>query len=308
MKLPRTLAAAALAALLAACGPSESNGLSETAPEKELGDAISALTSTNGMSMNGMSMNGMSMNGMSMNGLTLTAMGTSAFKTWFNGNVALNAVTMKYTVRCALGTGKSYAWTNPTTGVKYTWAGGLGLAPGWTAGSAISVAEQQLVSACMAAHVNKFGLSVAIAIEGSTATGAPIAMDANELGSFPYREACFFGNLFNSDGIYAGIDHGNWGQYTSTFRGCVFDYSAIGTSRDCPPVVVAGVCDQICVKDSSQNGYLTCSYGGKTFKALATRIQVSAMSTCGDLRCDPAEKCGTGTSWNSCSWDCGACR
>jgi len=155
--------------------------------------------------------------------------------------------------------------------------------------------------------VNQFGISLPLAVEGKTAAGVDIPVASNELGTFPYREACYFGNVFTGAGIFAGIDHGSWGQQTSTFRGCVFDYGAIGTSRDCAPILVAGVCDQLCVKDASQIGYLTCTYGGRSYRALATRIQVSAMSTCGDLRCDPAEHCGTGSAWNSCRSDCGTC-
>ncbi len=305
--------ASALAALaLAACSDGAS-GLTETAAEPEYGEGLSAMVSSNGLganglSANGLSANGLSANGLSANGLSANGLSTTTFATWFNGNPALYATAMKYLVRCALPSSKTLVWTNARTGVKYTWTGGLGVAPGWAAGTRITTAEQQVMTACLAAHVNQFGVSVPLAVEGQNALGATIPLDANELGTFPYREACFFGNLFTGEGIYGAIDHGDWGQWTSTFRGCVFDYSAIGTTRDCPPIKVAGVCDQLCVKDASQNGYLTCTYGGKTYRALATRIQVSAMSTCGDLRCDPAERCGTGTAWNNCKGDCGTCR
>jgi len=303
----------ALAALLLAGCSDGSSGFTETAGEPEFADGLSAMVGTNGLSANGLSgnglsANGLSANGLSANGLSANGLATAAFATWFNTNRTAYAAAMKYLVRCALPASKSLAWTNPQTGVAYTWQGGLGVAPGWAAGAKVTTAEQQVVTACLAAHVNQFGASVPLAVEGKTALGVDIPLEANELGTFPYREACFFGNLFTGEGIYGAIDHGNWGQWTSTFRGCVFDYSAIGTTRDCPPIKVAGVCDQLCVKDASQNGYLTCTYGGKTFKALATRIQVSAMSTCGDLRCDPAEHCGTGSAWNNCKGDCGTCR
>jgi hypothetical protein len=308
-----TSIAAALALATAAGCSSPASGTIETAAEPAFKDAVSQLASgngmsANGMSVNGMSVNGMSVNGMSVNGFTPVAFATGAFGSWFNGDVATRSVLMKYLVRCALATGRSYTWTNPSTRVAYTWAGSLGLAPGWTSGAPISKAEQELVSACLAAHVNEFGLAIDIAVEGTDATGATLLRSYDELWQYPNQEGCFFGNLFTGEGIFAGIDHGDWGPSNSTKRGCVFDYSAIGTARDCPPLRVVGVCNQLCQPNTEGTGYTTCTYGGKTFRALTTRIANSTLNFCGDGKCDPGERCGASYTYGACQWDCGPCK
>lgn len=292
-------------------------GRIETAPEPELGPAVAEVVSTNGMSANGMSANGMSANGMSANGmsangmsangLTAAALGAPAFGAWFNEAPATRAVFMKYLVRCAVPSGKPIVWRNPATRTTYVWLGDLGLAPGWTSGKPITTAEEEVLTACLAAHVNAYGLALPIAVEGADANGARTPVAPFELKLFPIREACFFGNLFTGEGVFAGIDHADWGTGVSTLRGCVFDYAAIGTARDCAPIQVVGVCDQLCQPDATGLGYTTCSAGGKSYRALATRIMTWETSTCGDGRCDAGERCGAGASWDACGTDCGAC-
>jgi len=306
-RLTRSAAAALAALTLAACGPGAGTPLT-TAGEKEFGDAVQALTSNNGMSVNGMSVNGMSVNGMSVNGLTSAALTTKEFKNWFNLLPPLNDVVMKYVVLCAAPSGSTYSFYSSTAKKTYTWYGNLGVAPGWVSGHAITSAEEQLVSACLAAHVNKFLLQIPIAIEGKAANGTSLPVLSGELAGYDVRESCFFGNLFNGDGIYAGIDHADWGSRWSSPRACAFAYASIGTDQDCPPIRIAGVCSQICTPAADGLSYDSCSYGGKTFKALATRIASTSRSYCGDGRCDPQERCGSGTSWNSCAPDCGTCQ
>jgi len=320
----RRFAPLAITLLLAGCGPAESPEVT-TADEKEFGQAIAALStgeSTNGMSANGMSANGMSANGMSANGmsangmsvnglaqsgLTATALGASAFRTWFEADPLLRSVTMKYLVRCAAPASRTFTFTSAVTGVTYSWPGNLGVAPGWVSGAPMSTAEQQLISACLAAHVNKFSLQIGIGVEGKAADGSALPMAAGELTTYALRESCFFGNLFTGEGIYAGIDHAAWGSRYSSPRACAFNYSSVGTDRDCSPIFVAGACSSLCKASADGISYDTCTVNGKTFRALTTRIATTTKSTCGDGRCDPQESCGTGTAWNDCALDCGAC-
>lgn len=313
-RLP-TLAAAALASLLAACGPAARPEVT-TAEEPEFGEVIDALSageSTNGMSQNGMSQNGMSQNGMSQNGLsvnglsqsglTAAALATDAFRLWFEADPRLRAVTMKYLVRCGAPATVTLSYTSAATGLTYAWPGNLGVAPSWSSGHAISTAEQQLLSACLAAHVNKFGLQIAIGVEGKDASGATLPMAPGELTTYSLRESCFFGNLFTGEGIFAGIDHAAWGSRYSSPRACAFSYASVGSDRDCAPIFVAGSCSSLCRPSADGVSYDTCTYAGKTFRALTTRIAPSTRSYCGDGRLDPQEVPGTGTAWNNCSLD-----
>jgi len=263
----------------------------------------------NGMSVNGMSVNGMSVNGMSVNGLTAAALGAPAFGDWFEAAPEMNEILMKYVVRCGAPADQSFSYTSPVTGQTLTWMGNLGLTPGWIEGQPISDVEQQLVSACLAAHVNKFGIEIPIAVEGLDAAGQPIARGPTELEDYPEREACFFGNVFTGEGLFSGIDHAYpWSAAQSSKRACAFDPASVGSDRDCPPILNAGECSQLCVPTADGIGWETCTVDGKTYRPLATRFGASALSTCGDGRCDPQERCGAGTSWDSCAADCGACQ
>jgi len=296
---------------LAACG----------ATPGELGEltASSALTSNNGLSMNGMSLNGMSMNGMSMNGMSMNGLGynaldvnglgtrgvgTNQFSGWFNNDAGLANQVMAYTVLCSYGLGSSLSWTNKANGITYTWLGNLGLAPVWASGKAIPVAEQQLVTACLAAHVNKFGVHLALSVRGYKSDGrTTIAVGATEAKLFSYDEACFFGNLFSGQGVYLGVDQTSTNQLITTPRGCAVE---AGNAGECPPMVHMGVCKDLCTRDSKTGLLKTCTANGVTFKPLTTFLQDADVYRCGDGVCqfteqpyDPATKTG-------CNIDCGS--
>jgi len=259
------------------------------------------------MSQNGMSQNGMSQNGMSQNGLSLTAFGTTAFKSWFNANPALSDMVMQYVAKCAAPLGTYYSWKNPSTGVTYSWYGLLGLAPAFAAGAAPTTAEQQVITACLAAHVNMYGVHVPIAVEGRTAKGVQIPIGSGELTTYSVREACFFGNLFNGDGVFGGPDHSSWNAKTSTARACVFDTAYKDTATQCPPIFQIGFCSSNCVEDATKTFYETCTYNGKTYKPLVTRIRPAEVYACGDGVCQFTESCGSGADWDNCKTDCGLC-
>src|SRR5512143_114790 len=156
-----------LAAVLAAgCGveelPSEEQGPEPRTQEQ-------AIREDNGLSLNGLSLNGLSLNGLSLNGLSLNGLSTTDFSNWFNSDPAGNEQLMRYIVLCAVPEGESRSFRNPTTGVLYTWSGWMGLAPSWSSGAPATVVEQQIVSACLAAHANNYGVHVPISLLGSSA-------------------------------------------------------------------------------------------------------------------------------------------
>jgi hypothetical protein len=301
----RTLALVALATCLAlGCGPAPSPA--ERAVSEQGLSGLNGL-SPNGLSMNGLSMNGLSMNGLSMNGLSMNGLSTSAFSTWFNKDVALGDLVMQYLVRCAVPAGQSRTFTNPTTHVAYTWAGAFGLAPGWAAGAAATTAEQQVITACVASHVNKFGVHISISVQGKGSTNVAIPLESNELTTYSVKEGCFFGNLFNGDGVFVGQDHAPWDQRYSSARACALDYT-YGPSPDCSPLVVVGDCASSCTLDASGNFYASCTYGGKCYKPITTRLRSQDIYRCGDGTCQFTEDCGWGSDWDSCRSDCGTCR
>jgi hypothetical protein len=292
--------------LLAGCGD-EIAGLSSDAGDPRLGSAIEMLAAGNGMSQNGMSQNGMSQNGMSQNGMSQNGFGTTAFRSWFNTNPQLGDMVMKYLAICAAPAGTSYGWTNPSTGITYTWAGSMGLAPGFAAGAAPTTAEQQVLTACLAAHVNKYGVQVPIAIEGRTATGVQIPIGVGELTTYSVREACFFGNVFSGQGVFVASDHSNWSSAYTTARACGFYSSTATVDTDCPPIARTDTCKKLCTSDASGTFYESCTWNGKTYKPLTTRLRPQEIYRCGDGVCQFTESCGSGGSWDNCKADCGVC-
>nr|WP_240359125.1 hypothetical protein [Pyxidicoccus trucidator] len=263
----------------------------------------------NGLSTNGLSTNGLSTNGLSTNGLSTNGLSTNGFSTWFNQNITNAAAVMKYVVKCAVPAGQTRTFTNPVTGVTYTWAGSLGLAPAWSSGSTATELEQEVVSACLAAHTNKYGINIPISVLGRTAQGNVIPYTTSELSKFNEKEACFFGNLFNGAGIYAANDQGYLNSSESTSRACGLSSSA--TSSECPPIVHMGMCSDLCELAGTSSDpkpyYLRCTYNGKHYRPIVTRIRSQEIYQCGDGVCQFTERCGTGTAYNSCRADCGTC-
>jgi len=300
-----------LAALLAVgsvgCGPAdEAMGM----PEVVLGTQVQEESGiiTNGIITNGIITNGIITNGIITNGLSNLTLGSGDFSTWFEQNAEKAPEFMEYVVRCAVPSGETRTYTNPTTGVSYTWPGGLGLAPGWASGKQATVAEQQVVTACIAAHANKYGLHITLAMLGQDAQGVPLTFTSSELSTYSEREACFFGNIFTGGAgvLYAANDRNYLRASESTPRAC--GLSSRSGSTDCPPITHVGHCGSYCTLDSTRTYYTSCTYNGVTYKPFTTRIRPADIYTCGDGVCQFTESCGTGSTYDSCAADCGACR
>jgi hypothetical protein len=294
--------------LAVGCAPEPEDPLEEAL----LGSAESALATGNSMTPNGLSLNGLSLNGLSLNGLTNASLASASFSSWFNSNPAdISDMVMRYLVHCAVPSGQSRTWTNPSTGRSYTWAGGIGLTPTWAGGAPSTEAEEQLITACLAAHVNKYGVSMHISLLGRTAQGVQLPIATGELETFKQKEATFYGNLFRNEGVYVCKDPQlKLNSSQSTLRACSLESQSVGGSTGCGPMVIWGTCggSNSCKPDSSKLYYSTCSYNGKAYKVLSARIRSQDVYTCGDGVCQVSESCGTGTTASSCLADCGPCR
>ncbi|WP_244227094.1 hypothetical protein [Corallococcus aberystwythensis] len=264
--------------------------------------------STNGLSTNGLSTNGLSTNGLSTNGLSTNGLAASSFTAWFNGNASVeySDMVMRYVVACALPAGQTRVWTHPTTGVTYSWPGRLGLATAWAQGAAATVAEQQRISACLAAHVNKYGVSVPISVRGRDSTGAAIPMASGEAADYPEKEACFFGNLFTGEGVFVGSDR-TLKKAESTPRGCALSAKNSGENTGCAPLQHVGSCSSICTRDATHTFWERCVINGVSYQPLTTQLRSQDIYTCGDGVCQLTESCGTGKTYDSCAADCSTC-
>ncbi len=278
---------------LSACGP-----MVEQDEREHLAEQARELNTLNGLSLNGLSLNGLSLNGLS----------TGQFGDWFQQEPTLHALVMKYVVLCAVPGGQSRSYTS-VTGQTWTWHGSLGLAPGWSQGAQPTLAEQRVVSACLAAHANKFGAEISISVQGLSATGVPIPLGNGELETFAEREGCFFGNLFNpNEGLYAGNDGRPLNRKESTARACALHMKWPSSTLECQPITrVEPNCSDICTLDASGTFYASCTYNGIVYPAITTRMLRSDIYTCGDGVCQVSERCGTGTNYDNCKLDCGTC-
>ena len=76
-------------------------------------------------------------------------------------------------------------------GARYTFPGSLGLAPQWKNG-ACDTNCQEIISACMMAHVNTTGRHINLYLD------SPVALGLGRQNAYPMQEGAFFGNIFAS--------------------------------------------------------------------------------------------------------------
>jgi hypothetical protein len=291
--------------LAVGCGPArephEPPVLANQGQELRITNGISA----NGISANGISANGISANGISANGLSTEGVSTADFATWFQSDPEQNDTLMRYMARCGVRQGQSISYTDPTTARGYTWEGLLGLTPGWAAGEAVTEAEQQLMTACLAAHVNKYGLHLPVSVLGQDAQGDALDYTQEELATFSRPEGCFFGNLFTGEGFFVGTDGSGLEATESTARACALMSSA--TPSACEPMAHVGACESLCTREGNQPYYTSCTWNGRQYLPITTRLRPEEVYRCGDGVCQWTEQCGGGTTPDSCAADCGTC-
>ncbi|MFY0569748.1 hypothetical protein ACN28E_38790 [Archangium lansingense] len=261
--------------------------------------------STNGLSTNGLSTNGLSTNGLSTNGLSTNGVNTAAFATWFQQDRELNDTLMQYVVRCGVPNGQSVSYTDPSTAQSYTWQGLLGLTPGWVGGAPVTQAEQQVMTACLAAHVNKYEMSVPLSVLGRNTVGEEIEYSQQELETYSRTEGCFFGNLFTGEGFFVGREGSVLEDAESSLRACALMPNT--TKSECDPVAYVGTCESLCTREGTQPYYTSCTLNGHTYLPITTRLMPEQVYRCGDGVCQWTEQCGSGTTRDSCAADCGTC-
>jgi hypothetical protein len=172
----------------------------------------------------------------------------------------LSRMFVKYAVSCALTPSQSFSfsWTD-SSGVVHdeTYTGGVGLAPRWATGP-LDLTGQRLVSACLAARTNYYGVTVLISMR----SGAP-PLDAmtprSELAAYPHVEGAFWGNLFASTpALYACYDPADVAIARSDDRDCAAGHvDSDGEIVPCGPITLVGPCDEHCAKLDEAGGYYT---------------------------------------------------
>lgn len=110
-----------------------------------------------------------------------------------------------YLVTCALAPGQVVEYKDEIFGGTFsaTYEGELGLCQSWYTGKA-SPECRQVVSSCLLARQNAFGVSVELSTRGHDGEHNVIPTDTAELDRFDWREGAFFGDVFGS--LASGID------------------------------------------------------------------------------------------------------
>ncbi len=113
---------------------------------------------------------------------------------------------LEYLAGCALDANTMLV--GEANGETYRFAGDMGLAPGWADG-AITPRERRLVSACILARTNLFGVPVRISMR-STAGPASLTTDPEEARSHDRHEGGFFGDIFAAEPVaYVCVEPGH---------------------------------------------------------------------------------------------------
>jgi len=177
---------------------------------------------------------------------------------WITSDPALQSERLElahYVVQCAMPPGDDRTVT--VDGKTHTFRGVFGLLPVWASGEPMTNAENQVLAACLGAHVNPLGVHVPISIRGPG-----VRVDPGEPELFPVREGAFFA-LPNGDGAL-------------TTYACAAEYvphegddSRFCTQPGgCRSVVGLGPCSGICQIDDEGN--FRCARGGVEMPGVLT--------------------------------------
>ena len=112
----------------------------------------------------------------------------------------------KYMVSCALEPGQYVKYEDTLAGgTGYVFEGDLGLCPRWNE-DAPSQECLEVVSACLLARNNAFGVEVQLSMRGHTADGYRLELEPGEKESFPWREGAFYGNIFDQKALHPEVN------------------------------------------------------------------------------------------------------
>jgi hypothetical protein len=105
---------------------------------------------------------------------------------------------LRYIVRCALPSKAAARVSGDREAFRLS--GELGLAPDWQH-RALAPEERRLVSPCVLALANAYGVSVRISLRADPGLGQPppsLRASASERAAFPLYEGAFFGDIFSA--------------------------------------------------------------------------------------------------------------
>ncbi|AUX46950.1 hypothetical protein SOCE26_084600 [Sorangium cellulosum] len=219
--------------------------------EEEIDSSAEALASGNALSLNALSLNALSLNALSLNALSLNALGAEALDALQDpgeeGELVRQLV--KYTVSCALDESRSFrfAWTDAAGSThEEVYRGQLGLADSWRRGP-LDDAGKQMVSACLAARTNRYGVSVVISMRSHQ---DPLRHEVgrDERETYPHVEGAFWGDLFSETPyLRACYNDASVARARAAQRDCAAgQLDAAGELASCGMIEIVGSCQERC--------------------------------------------------------------
>ncbi|WP_437708297.1 hypothetical protein WMF45_29790 [Sorangium sp. So ce448] len=265
----RRVAVFALPLLTAACIGAE---IDEQA-EELVGEAEGELITQNGFIQNSMIPNAIIPNAIIPNAIIPNALPPNALLPNKLAASALTAIKdpgtagalsrefLRYIVSCSLRPDQtfSFSWTD-SSGVAHpeVYRGDLGYAH-WWASSPIGndTYVQHQISACVAARVNWYGVSVSISMRNNE-----MASTAAERAAYPVREGAFWGNLFApTPYVGACYDSAGYVRARQLQRDCAAGHietnptTGESTWQQCGSMVIWGSCNALCNGTDATAGY-----------------------------------------------------
>jgi hypothetical protein len=232
------------------------SGQSAGSDGESVAEAADALLIENALAPNALAPNALAPNALAPNALAPNALAPNALTVLQAATPAGAAarMLMKYTVGCALPSSATFhfSWTDLAGQLHdESYPGLLGLAPEWATGPLTSDAHQRLVSGCLAARVNYYGVSVLISLRSDD---APLdSPSSQELSDYPHVEGAFWGNLFAAtpylNACYDALDVNISRQ---DMRDCAVGHLSNGKVVSCGMIKLRGSCSTWCQS-------LTCS-------------------------------------------------
>jgi hypothetical protein len=167
-------------------------------------------------------------------------------------------------VGCALNASVSFnfSWTDAQGMLHHeTYPGILGLAPDWATGP-LSTIDMQMVSACLAARTNWYGVPVTISMR-SHRDPLRTKVHSDELDAYPDVEGAFWGNIFTTTPyLRACYNQQTISNSRAWQRDCAVGHlDAQGSGiQPCGMISILGRCEDLCKKlDVAGQYYKDCT-------------------------------------------------
>ena len=192
--------------------------LSLSACVAEIGEDLEPeLEETEKLSFNKLSFNALTFNALSANFKAVEEMAYSPLASEYYADKSETAMAYQlhdaltrefftYMVGCALEPGQVVKYEDTLAGgAVHYFEGELGLCPAW--GKDRPTQEcLEVVSSCLLARNNAFGIEVKLSLRGHNADGYRLELEAGEKESFPWREGAFYGNIFDQKALHPEVN------------------------------------------------------------------------------------------------------